>query len=484
MLSPRQDAPNRAWIVGMRWRGGARGCGEVLVASIAVAGCRSEPTQFGVPVLTDSTASTASTSGFGSSSTTSGTVDLPLDDADCRDDEHCGELRCIDGSCYGCDVHDECPAELLCWNSYCREQDEVPRCVTLDAPVCGDGEIEALEECDGGPGCTACVSGSSPEPWIVADGIHALEPTIDGARVVLDGDPHRLARYSNEGEVVWAVEMEHTSRRLAVDASGATYVVGTNDFAQGTSFAPWLAAWDEDGAPLWSIEGTSVGLHAGIDVDDVRIVVGGWAEQTNSPFPRGLVAQYGLDGALQWSEKLAAFEAANAVVLIGEHAAVLAQPIQLYSARTLLRLDADGTTLWSVDVSPPDAGNWAPNAVMHDGSGGTWIHGEHDAGPWAARHDADGREIDRLECFGGTTGPVTNLAVGPGGDVAIAVQVEGTAPARPWIALFDGVDVVAGSVLADAEASVFHLSWRTDGRLVVGIRRSDHDGTRVLLVDL
>src|SRR5689334_7450045 len=102
----------------------------------------------------DITGTDAST---GDASTNDSNDSTALDpDGKCIDDSQCGALRCRDHRCDGCKISEDCPDDLLCWRDACYPADVLPECNDVVTPVCGDGKIDALEECEGGPGCIDC----------------------------------------------------------------------------------------------------------------------------------------------------------------------------------------------------------------------------------------------------------------------------------------------------------------------------------------
>jgi len=411
------------------------------------------------------------------------------EDGGCHDDEDCGELRCIDGSCYGCWTREDCAEGQRCWFDYCRALDEVPECVGLEPTVCGDSMIGALEECDAGGDCVDCSDGLAPETWIAAEQIGplALLPSGDVLAVQRDDDTMSLVRHGAR-QIVWSFALDNATLDLAADADENAYSAGFHQIVGTAAAAPWIAAWDPSGELRWSIEETALGVYYSVATDGTRVLASGTTEQSNSPWPRGLLAQYDAEGALQWSAKHAEFLSVADVVLIGDEAAVIGEAISPWSSRTLMRIDDSGATLWSVDVSLVSGTDSGPEAVVHDGSGGTWVYGERDGGPWAVRHDASGEEIERLECLGRTAGRVTHLAVGPQGRLAVAVLVaQGPVAVQrhtPWIAFVDEGAISGASVIGPVEATLrlFDVGWRMDGSLAVGVLDHEPDGARVVIV--
>ena len=397
-----------------------------------------------------------------------------------------GDL-CPDCEEIDCDTNADCPQGQRCWRDVCQPIDEVPACIGVDGPVCGDGVIDALEACDGGPGCASCRDGEAVPSWSFPDQVRKVVPTPDGTELAVVLTPGEIGRYDLDGQQLWSVELEeHPASDLTVDADGNTYVVGRNYLFDYEAQAPWIASWDPAGVLRWSVDGASIGGYGPVDVGQDRVFVGGSTEQANSPGPRGLIAQHALDGTLEWSEKLPAFESVMDVLIVGDEAAVLGAGLD-FPNRTLLRVDAGGQTLWSRDLT---SGGWpsVANALRSDGEGGTWVFGEEEEGPLAIRHDAAGDEVERLECFANTAGTVTGLSVGPDGRIGIGVLVSpGPVPlewSTPWLAIREGGTVTAG-VVFDAEATLrmFELQWLPDGRLLVGLNETDPDVSHLFFLD-
>jgi hypothetical protein len=465
-------------------------CVASLVAAGGACAPASRPVSAGDTGIFPMTSSSTGSGSDGSGGATGDTSGSSEDD--CRDDADCGDLRCIDGACYGCMTRDDCPADQQCLSDYCRDVDDVPLCVGLEAPVCGDGVIGALEECDGGPECDDCSRTVVSQTWIAAsEQVSKIVPTADGGGVAIrNDDPELLVRYDEAGSAVWSIELEHAVNGLAVDAAGNTYVAGRRALEDQAIFAAWIMAVAVDGTPTWSVEENAEGGYGPIDVEGARVLVGGSTEQSNSPWRRGVVALYAVDGALIWSQKLAGYEHVTAAVFVDGEAAVLVEGFTSLTGRTLLRLDDTGALRWSVDVVPIDTGYpYGPRRLVHDGAGGTWIAGEDQEGPWAVRHDRDGRELERLDCIGSTAGDTTHFAVGPAGQLAIAVLVTdgpvAVADPTPWIAVMDAGTITAASVIEQDAGGprLFALAWHADGRLVVGLEELDPEATRVVVLE-
>ncbi len=423
---------------------------------LAIAGCtRVDPPEGeGTSGSTASTESTSAPTGNDASSS----------DADAGSD---------DGACPpGLECPDQDPADLA-------------RCEQLGAPSCGDAVVQALEECDGGPGCRACQEASEPTPLIALedDYIDAVASLADGGLVLAVGHRGPVTRYHADGTVMWSLMVEEELiGHLAVDSAGNAYLVGES--GASSYEMPWVASWDATGAPRWTSTGPWFGSYVHGAVDATRLVAAGETEQQNSPLPRGLVAQYDHGGTLQWSVKISSIKKVRRIALVGDEVAVLGDALDW--RRSLLRLDEQGAILWSIDLANEGAyGAWG---VVHDGAGGTWIYGQRDGGPWARRHDADGAVLGDLDCLGATAGSVQQLLVEPRGSLVASILLsEGVLPIdreTPWLAWVDGGTVTAGARLSsETTAYVFDLARWPDGALAVAVRDTNPNASRVMVVE-
>lgn len=463
----------------MGWRRIGGVGGRVCVTTIATFACVPASREDDVPAASTGISSI----GTGESG---GTTDDVGTDWECEEHYECGALMCFSGRCYGCSTFEDCPHDLLCWLQECIPASEVPQCLAIAAPTCGDGLIGALEECDGTPGCSACQYDEVFESWLDDEAIESFKVLPDGGFLTIGPGPEPLTRRDASGAVVWSAPTEHQLSYTS-DAAGKIYAGGLA--APGGTWFPYLQAHDEGGEIEWSVLDPVPGHHDAIVADDTRVLVGGTTEQANSPSGRGLLAQYTTDGALLWSRKLVEWHTVGAIVADGSEANVLGVHLYPPIPWTLMRIDADGETMWSAPIAAeltpiPDL-----SGVTMDGAGGTWIFGERVEGPWATRYGATGVELETIECFAGTTGWFTHLAVGPEGVIAVAVLVTpGPLPltkARPWIALIEGGAVTRGIAFGEDDRTerLFDLAWRADGRLMIGVERIGPDEMHVVVVE-
>lgn len=428
--------------------------------------------------VTDATATDPSGA---SDSTTSGLTPHGI----CTDDAQCGALECRNAHCFGCHSNDECPADLLCWSFSCYAADDLPQCNAIVPPTCGDGIIGALEECDGGPGCTDCRRDEVIEVLIESSPIDALYFAEDDT--MLTQSDAFVARWAGDGTPMWSSEVDFRVAWIASDPPGATYLAGST--LTSPPF-PRVDAWAPDAMPRWSAQDPEAGMRTMVAVDDMRVLVGGSTEQDNSPSGRAFLAQYDLDGTLAWSRKLTEFSHLGSLVLEGEHATVIGVRNFGPSWWTLTQLDDAGETTWSFELGLDPYAEPSLQGMLGDREGGTWIFGELDHGPWAVHHDGAGTELAVRDCLGATTGRIVGAAAAEDGAIAFAIVVSpgpiAIAERQLWFAVTQGDDVTRGITydVGDHAWDPIALHWRDDGRLVIGVRNHDRDDeTRVLLVE-
>ena len=399
----------------------------------------------------------------------------------------CGLLQCIEERCRGCAGSEDCPADTICFGEQCVPPEDAPECLLVPLPVCGDGIIGALEECDSADACDDCEHGLEPEVWWAFDEPYLDRPVIsaDGASYLLEAG---LTRIGPNGAVTWSVELD-VDGRLTTDSSANVFVAGSGSYPTSGERYPYLATWDAQGALRWEAELPS-GAFSSVAADETRVVAVGWTTQANTPQSRGLIAQYDAAGSLTFADKHIDLLDVSSVALADDETLVVASPVGAPFSPELVRLDDTGGVLWRLDIAAEeearvsDLGGPAP-----DGAGGAWIWGEKDFGPWAARVDPGGDVIDRLECFPSPTGSLRYLAVGPDGRLAIGMIVSGgpvpSSEHIPWVARIDGKVVEQAWRLGseDTTRRLFSLDWLPDGRIAAGLRELDPDGSRMLVLE-
>lgn len=434
-------------------------------------------------VLGSETSDVSATSEASEASTISSGVSP---DGTCVDHSDCGALMCWDGRCHGCATFEDCPGDLLCYVQICMPASEAPMCIASDAPTCGDGVIGALEECDATPGCDACRREDVFEAWFDDEGIRSFMVLPDGGALTAGSEAGPgITRHDASGAAIWSAAVEYQVS-FASDADSEIYGAGSS--MPGGTWFPYVEARDSTGAVEWTVQESTPGHYYAVEADDTRVLVGGITEQANSPSGRASLAQYTTFGELQWSRKIVEWGNVGALVLDGTEANVLGVHLYPPIPWTLMRIDEEGETSWSVPVAADLSPIPGLRGVTGDGGGGTWIFGERASGPWAIRYDAAGVEVDEIDCFAGTAGWFTDLAVGPLGVVAVGVLVtSGPIPlarARPWVAIVDDGVVTRGIAFGEDERTerLFDLAWRADGQLVIGLEQSDPDEVHVLVV--
>lgn len=360
-------------------------------------------------------------------------------------------------------------------------------CVDIDAPVCGDGKIGALEECDGSADCVDCRRDEARDSWFEAEDLASFVTLADGGVLTVGHVPVVVTRRDASGDELWSFEDPLRLSYASDAAASRIYGAGTQA-VRDASFS-YVEGRDTAGAIDWTATDPSPGRHGVIAVDAERVIVGGTTEQPNAATGRALLAQYATDGTPQWSRKIDDWGSIAGLATDGDEALVLGASLYPEFPWSIERVDAAGDTMWRVPLAPDLTPPPAAYGMTGDGSGGAWIFGDREAGAWAVRHDATGAEVDRIACVGDTTGWVTHMAVAPDGTVAIAVLVTaGPLPldeSRPWIAVLEDGEVTRGLAFGEDDRAerLFDLRWRADGRLVVGLGRSDPNEQHVLVVE-
>lgn len=480
-----------------------RGSSVVGLAAVVVAATACAPSSTSVGDQTtsaaassdDATSTTSADASGPTGSVTSASTSTPdpdagsddaPPDATCTDDADCGELMCHDGSCHGCESSTQCKDGLVCWIYRCVLPEEAPACVGGAGPVCGDGEIGALEECDGSPGCTDCRRDEARVEWFTSQDVRSLLPLADGGVFTSTHPPTTMTRRDAGGRIVWTASSDH---RFAFAEGPSGTIVGAESFALREASFPYVEARDAVGDIAWSHVDPRPGVFFSIAAGSGRVLVGGSTDQPNAAHDRGYLLQLAPDGAEQWSRRIDDMAYVAGLALHDDDAIVLGASLYYEFPFALERVDADGEAEWRVHVAPDIVPRVQPYEIAGDGAGGVWLGGDLDGGPWMIRYDAAGAEVDRFACFGDTAGWVTDLALGPDGRLAVGVNVtDGPLPipiSQPWIAIVEDGIVTSGVTLGDSDGSVsiYDLQWRADGRLVVGAHRNDNGNQVVWVVE-
>jgi hypothetical protein len=345
-----------------------------------------------------------------------------------------------------------------------------------DAPVCGNGTVEAGEECDGGRGCDACAAAEEPTTLATVEGLRALAVGADGSTLALvvpdDLGPSELHRYDASGAQQWVVNLKFEPTwpdAIALDAAGNAY------WATGVSGAdplgPWIGSWAPNGGVRWNEASAIPGYFSAIAVDGDLVVAA--LNLVESEPDLGSLRAYDADGNLVWLTQHP--WRPEAVAITGAEAVgVFREPIVGTSSPAhLVRVDGDGLERWSIALATEDDGTQQRHQLIADGLGGSWVAGLADLGPWAAHHDADGVELEVLDCLGGHTGWIQSIALDAAGQPVFGVYASTDTPAdsHAWVAhVQDGVVTHATSFFSDNGGGdhVVSLGRRSDGALLAG----------------
>lgn len=378
----------------------------------------------------------------------------------------------------GCTVDDECPDGEVCSDGSCVPEG-APGCPLLGEPSCGNGVIEAGEECDGGDDCDpSCVGyydglGSTIDLRITHAAMRpdAMVAAIGDDAVTSEVVVARLESIAITGATPLGPWMSE-ARRIAVTDSGRTYAVGSLGLEVGTVAS--VVALDADGAVLWSNDELGAEVATDVFADDTMVVIGGGIEGgpalADSVLwvldPGGAVlAQVPASAELRFLTALT--KTGGELVGLGE----------AFSAPTrVIRWDVSGVELWSrpaAEEGEPDA---VLDVIVPDGAGGTWAGGEFGEVPLLLHHDADGIEVDRIECIGGATGRIERLALSAEGRIAMGMSLYDGGVGTPWFAVLTAGAIDVGrtphlSPGIPSSAEPGHPSavlWSPDGSLHMG----------------
>ncbi len=206
---------------------------------------------------------------------------------------------------------------------------------TQPQPVCGNGILEGIEECDDGnlvdaDGCDAdCTLNLDTSIWedvhggdaMVRESGHGIavdsmgNVVVGGYEVDAVGDPNMwLAKYDPDGSQQWAMTMDPSGGLddriygVAIDPMDNILLVGDVDTAPASSDI-WVAKLDPDGAELWSssFDGPDAGNDGGRGVasDSAgNVVITGFARVANNDIDI-FVAKLSAAGATQWTDTVA-----------------------------------------------------------------------------------------------------------------------------------------------------------------------------------
>jgi len=336
-------------------------------------------------------------------------------------------------------------------------------------PGCGNGVVEAGEECDDGnteplDGCEEdCTSSSGLVIWTlthdgpasVDDWIRAIASAPDGT-LILAGDQGVAGESSNmwlrkidtEGTEVWTVSRDlgaavgadtpDNLSDVAVDADGNIAVTGHVRVDEDTNdWDIWTAKYDSDGTELWTDQyadpdgEADYGGGVAFDGGGNLIVVGraGTATQGGDAWMRKLDPQ----GQELWTQTHNGPADGNdtfadvathgsTIVTVGSESAASG-----YSEVFIVAHDADGTVMWRVnEVNEHDDNMYGYDvAVDEDGSVhaiGRTTRPYHYYDVWIGKYDSGGQSV-WTETWNGAHSEFdsgSGIAVSETGDVFIA----------------------------------------------------------------
>jgi cysteine-rich repeat protein len=342
---------------------------------------------------------------------------------------------------------------------------------TQPDPVCGDGILEGIEECDDGndvdgDGCNVdCTLDLDTSLWQVTHGGDAMVAesghgiAVDGAgnivvggyEVDVVGSPDMwLAKYDPAGNLLWELTLDPSGGLddriygVAIDPADQILLVGDVDVMPSSSNI-WVSKRDPQGAELWSttFDGPDMGDDGGRGVASdsaSNVVATGFVRVANNDIDI-FVAKLGPGGAEQWSEIVAGPEI----------------------------LDDRGQ---GIAVDPND------DVVV----AGFVSHGDFNRDVWLRKYDPDGAELWTETWDNGNQGEDAGfgLAVAPDGSIAVTGMTPiiatnqdvwlgrfDTDGALVWYKRFGGqayVDDAGLAVAADADSNFIVAGYRGQSR--------------------
>lgn len=352
----------------------------------------------------------------------------------------------------------------------------------IEDPVCGNGRIDVVEECDGADACSACVSAQEPTPMMNSGefGVVTIAFAPDGSWLAttqaFEAQPIVLRRYDPAGAELWShelVDLASVRPAVALDPAGNAYVGAAVQAAEGDPVFPWVAAWDAAGAPSWSVLGADEGLFETIAADGARVVVGGG--DLVEAGSTSLMRVFDAAGLEQWSLGDNGFSRVDDVAVIGDEiVAMRSRPgiTEGNTSVTIARYDLLATERWAVEIAadePPSIGRWG---VVTDGADGSWVFGARLRSPYVVHQDRDGAMLEELGCIGGAGGVVVGLAVGPQSQLALAITAETYVDQNyrydAWFPVIAGGEIVEATHFDSSTrtAIAFATGWSGDRRLL------------------
>lgn len=339
---------------------------------------------------------------------------------------------------------------------------------TMPDPVCGNGILESIEECDDGnevdgDGCDAdCTLNLDTSIW---EDTHAGDAMVreSGQGVAIDslgnivvggydvdavGDANMwIAKYDPDGNQQWelvldpSMGIEDRIYGVAIDPLDNILLVGDSDIAPSDADI-WVGKLDPDGNELWTnrFAGPDLGNDGGRGVasdPDGNVVFTGFFRVANND---------------------------NDIVVS--------------------KLDPDGGLLWSETIPGPEALDDRGQGVVSDPEGNLFVAGftsqsGFDRNVWLRRLDPDGAEL-WTEIWDSTTNANDagfGIALAPDGSVAVAGNTPVVANNQDvWLGRWDGesgdllwwkqfggqafIDDQGLAVAADAESNFVVVGYR------------------------
>lgn len=304
---------------------------------------------------------------------------------------------------------------------------------SANAPICGNGIVEAFEECEGDIACNECVKldqASMPKQGSLS--VTAVAE-IPGGRFAAVG------RLASDPQTVSVAVMNSDLDEVAITTLGSSIAIpmdiaaGPNDtiLVAGVGSAPIgqdgpiaVVALDDTLTELWTVPDLGVGEVGdvvSINADATRIVVGGMASWSSGNVLAWLDAT---GSVLQTAPPpLATGDVAvNAVLIPGGTAGLvvdLSTDTGLPDTALVLWDDAGQATL-TTDLGDAGAATIVEHiAAAPDGS--VWVAGFTDGESFLAQYDEQLVELGRVQCLGGAGASITALDVSAAGDVGLAI---------------------------------------------------------------
>lgn len=376
--------------------------------------------------------------------TDSGVAPLPTDDS-------AGDSSGSDGSdggdsgqvSQGCINDDACGDLAVCVQGECMALG-FGECINAD-PACGNGQLDALEECDGGVDCEAtCLA------WIDGGGLAsslrvvdmAVTPTLEVAAAFDPMTGLAVAAIVAPGaDPVSNIPIGTTittPHAIAADEMDNLYVVG--QFADGTA-APTavVASYAPDGTQRWAQ--TLGAPHArDVVVDADRVIVAGGSEPGDD-VPDAVVWVFDGDGNLQYEIGTSLDQRmVTAVLPVGSDiVGLVRREGGGTSAADRLVYWENDTALWTRPLALHDSFPLDLRVLEPDGAGGFWVGGSSSRYPLLTHTDADGNVLERNRCIGDREGTITRLDVSDTGRLAFgAIIDEDVDFPTSWFGVVDG----------------------------------------------